>query len=75
MATQVRLELSNAEALVLFEWLAREGKRKSIPLAHHAEQVVLWNVEAQLEKQLVEILSPNYAALLDAAREMIVEGS
>src|SRR5258705_11419736 len=73
MSGPIRLELSNAEAFVLFEWLAREDQRKSIHVEHHAEEIVLWRIEAQLEKALVEPFKPNYSALLDAARTKGVE--
>jgi hypothetical protein len=68
---KISLELSNAEALVLFEWLARSESEKSFAIKHSAEQQVLWSIEGQLEKVLVEPLSPNYVELLEHARNEV----
>jgi hypothetical protein len=68
----VKLELSAAEALVLFEWLARADDGEQLPIDHPAEQTVLWRVEGQLEKQ-VPVLSPQYRQLLDQARRSVDE--
>jgi len=65
----ILVELSHDEALVLFEWLARnDGK---LPISDPAEQDVLWRVEGQLEKTLVEPLAANYADAVHAARVRI----
>jgi len=64
----VPLSLSNAEALVLFEWLARSGTGAPAPFVDQAERRVLWDIEAALEKALVAPLSADYATLLAAAR-------
>jgi hypothetical protein len=70
-ATFVSITLTCDQALVLFEWLVREGNKDALRTAHEAEDKVLWNIEAQLEKGLVDPLRPNYAELLDAARERV----
>lgn len=70
----VILTLTHDQALVLFDWLTREDGRSAIPTEHHAEQKVLWQLEAQLESALVEPLLPGYVALVSAARERIVAG-
>lgn len=70
---KIALELTAPEALVLFEWLATRDDREK-PLTSKADtatQVVFWSIEAQLEKQLVEILDPNYEAFLKEARERV----
>jgi hypothetical protein len=64
----VILELSRDEALVLFEWLSRFHEDESRTFEDQAEQRVLWNLEAMLEKTLVEPFDPNDAELLAAAR-------
>jgi hypothetical protein len=69
------IELSRAEALVLFELLARYGERggDSLLLEHPAERWVLAGVLCLLEKQLVEPFSADYKKLLsDARAELIV---
>jgi hypothetical protein len=52
--------------------LTREDEKKGLPTEHQAEQRVLWEIEAQLEKALVEPLQPDYAALVSAARERLI---
>lgn len=65
--THVALELTRAEALVLFEWLARHGD--VVPAEDTSEREVLWRIEGALERVLVEPLRPDYeAALAEAIR-------
>ena len=66
----VTLALNGNEALVLFEWLARFNNGSS-DLEDQAEQRVLWDVEAMLEKALVAPLRTDYADLLATARERV----
>jgi hypothetical protein len=51
--------------------LCRFDDERSYPFADKAEERVLWTLEGILEKQLVEILSPDYKALLQAARQVV----
>jgi hypothetical protein len=67
----VQLELSRDEALVLLECLARSHEAGSINFEDQAEQRVLWNIEAMLEKKLVEIFDPKYNDLLARARARV----
>ena len=68
---KITIELSNTEALVLFEFLHRFDDEDNYVFADQAEERVLWNVECLLEKQLVEIFSPDYERLLAEAREQV----
>jgi hypothetical protein len=70
----VRLHLTHDEALVLFEWLSeREDDGALDPLIEHwSEQLVLWRLQGQLEKALVEPFHPEYRELLASARERLV---
>ena len=65
---RVKLELTNDEALVLYDWLARFNQRDSADFADQAEECVLFDLEAMLEKTLVAPLQSNYAELLARAR-------
>ncbi len=67
----VSLRLSRAEALVLFEWLARVDGAGAIPTEHPAEELVMWQLEAQLEKLLHEQFLPTYGESLEAARREV----
>ena len=64
---EICIRFSRAEALVLFEWLARVDDGRSAPIEYPAEQTLLWLLEGQLEKQL-EVFSPNYKELVEQAR-------
>ncbi len=64
--------MTHDQALVLFESLSREDGKSGLPTEHQAEEKVLWEIEAQLERVLVEPLKPDYAALVSAARERLI---
>ncbi len=66
---RMMFELSRAEALVLFEWLA---SLDDLPAEAAAEQRVLWRVEGELERRLAEVLAPNYDELVADARRHVV---
>jgi hypothetical protein len=68
---KLTIELTNKEALVLFEFLRRFDDEDNYSFADQAEQRVLWDVECLLEKQLVEVLSPAYQVFLKEAREQV----
>ena len=67
---EFNLRLSGDEALVLFEWLANFNASKAT-FADQAEQRVLWDLEAGLERHLVSPLRDDYDALLAAARARV----
>jgi hypothetical protein len=67
----ITIKLTNKEALVLFEFLSRFDDENAYAFADQAEQRVLWSMEGMLEKQLVEILSPDYLRFLKEAREQV----
>jgi hypothetical protein len=69
---EICVRFSRAEALVLFEWLARVDDAQALPIGHPAEQKALWVLEGQLEKQ-VPVFSPNYGQLVEEARVMVDE--
>jgi len=68
---KITIELTNKEALVLFEFLRRFDDEDAYSFADQAEQRVLWDMQCILEKQLVEILSPDYLRCLKEAREQV----
>jgi hypothetical protein len=68
---KLSLELTADEALVFFEWLARFNQNDLVTFEDAAEQRVLWNLEARLEKSLVAPFKPNYAELLAGARNRV----
>jgi hypothetical protein len=68
---KVTFELTHAEALVLFEWLARTDSARSLPFEHESEEFVLWNIHNKLEGILSEPFESRYTELLAAARERV----
>lgn len=75
LAEKVSLDLSRAEALVLFELLARYDTEDKIDVVDQAEQRVLWNLSSMLEKLLTEPFLSNYAELLAQACEEVRDQS
>jgi len=69
--SDVTIAFTHDEALVLYDWLAREDQ-KGIRTDHQAEQDVLWRLEGQLERVLVEPLAANYSEEVRAARARVV---
>lgn len=65
---RITLSLSISEALVLFEWLAREERAQH---ASGAEQRVLWDIEAQLESELPMLFDADYQDQVARARNDI----
>jgi hypothetical protein len=67
-STRVKLEFTNDEALVLYNWLARFNQQANADFADQAEEPVLFDLEAMLQKLIVAPLQANYAELLARAR-------
>lgn len=64
------IELSKAESLVLHDLLFRiSGKAEYFE--DISEQYVLWSMEAQLEKELVEPCMENYPEIIRQARDAV----
>ena len=67
-STRVKLDLTHDEALVLYDWLTRFNQRDNADFADQAEERVMFDLEAMLEKVLVAPLQSDYAARLAQAR-------
>lgn len=66
----MNIELTKAEALVLHDLLYRISEKDEY-YEDIAEQYVLWSIEAQLEKALVEPSTENYAEIIEQSRETV----
>jgi len=75
MSESISLTLGRDEALVFFDWIVRFNKREHEQFADHAEQRVLWDIEAMLESSLVEPFDPAYDRLLSEARSRVKDPS
>jgi len=70
-----RIDLTEDEGLVLFEWLSRFNKSGRADFEDQAEQRALWNFEAALEKKLEAVLDPRYRELLAESRKRLRDPS
>ena len=66
----ITIQLTEHEALVIFEFLARSSDSGEYRFVDPAEQTALWSLEGALEKE-VPCLSPDYGALLQQARNAL----
>ena len=71
----MRVELTDDQALVFFEWLSRLEESDAAPCEHEAERQVLWALHGQLEKALTEPFRPDYRSLVEKARSRISGGA
>ena len=73
----VTIELNEDDALVLFEFLTRhdeldnESAITELKIDDPAELYALWQLHGVLENTLIEPLSPDYQAMVDAARAAV----
>jgi hypothetical protein len=65
----INVTLQNDEALVLFELLASEKLSGAVDVP---ERNALWALEGVLEKELAEPFLPEYAFLLENARQSLL---
>ena len=66
----MEIKLTTAEAMVLYDLLYRIGGKKE-HFEDIAEQYVLWSIECQLEKKLVEPHKDNYSEVIEQARAAV----
>ncbi len=71
----VRVELSQDQALVLYDGLSRFGTAMHPSFEDQAEQRIVWDLAADLESQISVVVASDYRALLAAARERVRDPS
>jgi len=69
--TSIAIELTRDQALVFFDWLARFNKRNHHDFEDQAEQRILWDIEADLEKRVTGLFADDYVERLAAARARV----
>jgi hypothetical protein len=69
---KISFSLSICEALVLYEWLAREEPSQHVS---GAEQRLLWDIKARLESELPMLFDADYQDQVARARNDIEGGS
>lgn len=68
----VAVYLTSDEALVLFEWIARFNEEEnSRSFEDQSEQLVLYDLEAVLEKEITATFQDDYKDLLAKARDVL----
>jgi hypothetical protein len=65
------IALTKAEALVLFEFLARYKDNSELDIIDSSEETVLWKILGILESKLAEPFAQNYLEVLEAARSSL----
>jgi DNA primase len=71
-SNKILLELTKEEAIVLLDWLSRFNEDEKPDLfKDQAEERVLWDMEASIEKIISETFDNNYAEILSKAREKV----
>lgn len=69
--SRVTIDISQDEAIVLFEWLRRLNAMEGSVFEDQAEQRVSWDLEALMEARLEAIFSPTYRERLQLARDRV----
>jgi hypothetical protein len=69
----IDLRLTREQALVLHHWLAIQREGDALITTHRAELVVLSQLEAELESQLPDLFSGEYAARIQQARDFVTQ--
>lgn len=70
MSQNINISLSGDEALILSDYLSRISENENF-FEDKAEQWVLWAIESQLDKILIEPFMPNYIQLVSDAKNRI----
>jgi hypothetical protein len=71
MSEKIQIELSKAEAVVLFEFLSRFSEKEILQIDDQSEARVLWNIHCDLEKLLAEPFAIDYKEILQKSREIV----
>jgi len=69
--SQIEIKVSKDEAIILFEVLTRFSEENNLQIEDEVETKVLWSLQAELEKVLVEPFQENYIEKLNNARNNV----
>jgi len=70
----IKIELENFEALALIEFLMRFRDEEELKVKDEAEEQILYDLCAVIEKELPELFDPKYKELVKLAKERIIKG-
>jgi len=69
---KINIELTNDEAIVLFEFLGRFNENDDLSrFEDQSEQRILWDLECILAKKLSEPFLTDYKEIVNKAREIV----
>ena len=68
------LQISEDEAIVLFEFFARFDDTDELVFKHPAEYLALMKLSGQIDKTTSAMLKPEYETLLKEAQDRIADG-
>ena len=71
---KIQIEISEDDAIVLFEFFERFGDKEDLYFVHPAEYLSLMRISAQIDKSTAGMFKENYREILKHARERIAEG-
>jgi hypothetical protein len=71
--SEINIEISEDDAVVLFEFFERFEEKKELYFIHPAEYLSLMKISAQIDKTITTIFEKNYGEILNDARERIAE--
>lgn len=71
MSDDVVLQLSSDAALVLLVLVGRLNESETMSFEDQAEQRVLWDLEADLERAISAVTSGDFQAQVQAARDSV----
>ena len=72
MNKNIMIELTEDEALILFDCITRfNEKRSSIVFRDESEKKVIFDIESDLETKLASILDQDYELILNKAKKNI----
>jgi hypothetical protein len=67
----IKIEITNNEALVLFEIVSRYSDTDKLTIEHPAEQQALFNLACALEKLMPQPFEADYKKTLESARQAL----
>lgn len=71
---KINIEISENDAIVLFEFFERFAEKEELYFVHPAEYLSLMKISAQIDKGTSAMFKEKYREVLDKARSEIAEG-
>lgn len=72
--SKIQIEISEDEAIVLFEFFERFAEKEKLYFVHPAEYLALMKISGQIDKSTSAMFRKDYGEILKNARENIAEG-